>query len=99
MAKRSASSARGARAGRKGRRTGKVGSIDFSDIQEASDEQLRAMRRVGRPPLGGGARRLIAIRLDPDVLHSFRKEARRRKMGYQTLINKVLADYIGKDVA
>ena len=35
---------------------------------EASDEQLRAMRRVGRPPLGEEARRLIAIRLDPEVL-------------------------------
>ncbi len=57
------------------------------------------MRRVGRPPLGGSARRLIAIRLDPDVLRSFRREARRRKVGYQTLINRVLADYVGKDVA
>jgi hypothetical protein len=27
--------------------------MDFSDIPEASDEQLREMRRVGRPPLGG----------------------------------------------
>jgi hypothetical protein len=27
------------------------------------------MRRVGRPPLGDAARRLIAIRLDPDVLN------------------------------
>jgi len=26
--------------------------IDFSDIPESSPEQLRAMRRVGRPPLG-----------------------------------------------
>jgi uncharacterized protein (DUF4415 family) len=73
--------------------------IDFSDIREASDEQLRAMRRVGRPPLGGAARQLIAIRVDPDVLERFRKEARRRKVGYQTLINEVLAARAGKDVA
>jgi uncharacterized protein (DUF4415 family) len=59
-----------------------------------SDEQLRVMRRVGRPPLGAAARRLIAIRLDPDVLNRFRKEARRRKVGYQTLINQVLAEYV-----
>lgn len=57
------------------------------------------MRRVGRPPLGDAARRLIAIRLDPDVLERFRKEAKRRKMGYQTLINQVLAEHVGKDVA
>jgi uncharacterized protein (DUF4415 family) len=74
-------------------------AIDFSDIPEASDEQLRAMRRVGRPPVGGGARRLIAIRVDPDVLERFRKEARRRKIGYQTLINEVLAQHVGKNVA
>lgn len=99
MAKRSASSARGERAGKKEPRTRQARRIDYSDIPEASSEQLRAMRRVGRPPLGGSARRLIAIRLDPDVLRSFRREARRRKVGYQTLINRVLADYVGKDVA
>jgi uncharacterized protein (DUF4415 family) len=64
-----------------------------------SDEQLRSMRRVGRPPIGGAARQLIAIRVDPDVLERFRKEARRRKVGYQTLINEVLAEHAGKDVA
>ena len=31
------------------------------------------MRRVGRPPLGGAARQLIAIRVDPDVLERFRR--------------------------
>lgn len=64
-----------------------------------SDEQLHAMHRVGRPPLGDAARRLIAIRLDPDVLNRFRKEAKRRKVGYQTLINQVLAEYVEKHVA
>jgi uncharacterized protein (DUF4415 family) len=57
------------------------------------------MRRVGRPPLGDVARRLIAIRVDADVLERFRKEAKRRKVGYQTLINQVLAEHVGKDVA
>jgi uncharacterized protein (DUF4415 family) len=57
------------------------------------------MRRVGRPPLGDSARRLIAIRVDPEVLDRFRKEAKRRKVGYQTLINKVLAEYAQKHVA
>jgi len=60
---------------------------------------LRAMRRVGRPPLGEENRRLIAIRLDPEVLVRFRKEAKRRNVGYQTLINRVLAEYVGKGVA
>jgi uncharacterized protein (DUF4415 family) len=57
------------------------------------------MRRVGRPPIGGAPRRLIAIRVDPEVLDRFRKEAKRRKVGYQTLINQVLAEHVAKDVA
>jgi uncharacterized protein (DUF4415 family) len=99
MSKRSASSVRGARAGKRGRRTAAAQRIDFSDIREASDEQLRAMRRVGRPLLGEHARQLIAIRLDPDVLARLRKEAVRRNIGYQTLVNSVLAEYVRKHVA
>jgi uncharacterized protein (DUF4415 family) len=91
MAKRSGSLARGERAGRKERRTRK---IDFSDIPEVSSEQLCAMRRVGRPPIGEQARQLIAIRLDPRVIDEFRKEAKRRNLGYQTLINEVLAKHV-----
>ena len=97
MPKRSGSSARGERAGANARRTTR--RINYSDIPEASREQLKAMRRVGRPPIGDEPRRLIAIRVDPSVLESFRKEARRRHVGYQTLINEVLAEHIRKDVA
>ena len=96
MAKRSGSSAHDARAVQKGSRTGRV---NFSDIPAASNEQLRTMRRVGRPRLGARTRQLIAIRLDPDVLVRLRSEARRRNVGYQTLVNRVLADYVRKHVA
>jgi uncharacterized protein (DUF4415 family) len=41
----------------------------------------------------------IAIRVDPSVLESFCKEARRRHVGYQTLIHEVLAEHVRKDVA
>jgi len=99
MAKRSASSARGERAARNERRTVTRTKIDFSGIPEASDEQLRAMRRVGRPPIGSRARQLIAIRVDPEVLNRFRAEARRLKVGYQTLIHRVLAEHVGSRVA
>lgn len=57
------------------------------------------MRRVGRPPIGDSPRQLIAIRLDPAVLEQLRKAARRRGVGYQTLINEVLARHVRKDVA
>jgi uncharacterized protein (DUF4415 family) len=68
--------------------------IDFSDVPEASPGQLRAMRRVGRPPLGATARRLIAIRIDPRVLDAVRREARRRGLGYQSLIHDLLAKHV-----
>jgi hypothetical protein len=54
MPKRSDLSARGGRAAANARRT--RGNIDFSDIPDSSTEQLKAMRRVGRPPLGGEPR-------------------------------------------
>jgi uncharacterized protein (DUF4415 family) len=58
-----------------------------------------ALGLVGRPPLGAQPRKLIAIRVDADVLDQFRKEARRRRVGYQTLINQVLAEHVRKSVA
>ena len=73
--------------------------IDFSDIPELTPEQLRAMKRVGRPPLGDAARQLIAIRVDAGVLERFRKEARRRGIGYQTLMHEVLAKHAAKGAA
>lgn len=57
------------------------------------------MRRVGRKPLGKEPRQLIAIRIDSGILERFRHEARRRGVGYQTLINEVLASHVRKDVA
>lgn len=97
MPKRSGSSARGTRVAANVRRTAR--RIDYSDIPDSSSEQLKSMRRVGRPPLGDEPRRLIAIRVDPRVLEQFRREARRRRVGYQTLINEVLAEHARKDVA
>jgi uncharacterized protein (DUF4415 family) len=58
-----------------------------------------AMRRVGWPLLGEIARQLIAIRVDPHVLERLRREAKRRNIGYQTLVNRVLAEHVGLPVA
>lgn len=95
MAKASASSARDRRAAKSGRPMRRR-KIDFSDIPEASPAQLQAMRRVGRPPLGAEARRLIAIRIDPQVLDAVRQEAKRRGLRYQSLINDLLAKHVGR---
>lgn len=70
--------------------------IDFSDIPELSDEQLAAMRRVGRPPLGDEPRKLIAIRLDPKILEWVKATAARKGRQYQSLINDILAKEMRK---
>jgi uncharacterized protein (DUF4415 family) len=94
MAKRSVLSARGGQAGGNAGRTQR--GIDYSDIPDSTPEQLQAMRRIGRPPLGAEARQLIALRLDREVLAALRREARRQKIGYQSLIHAVLARYAGR---
>jgi uncharacterized protein (DUF4415 family) len=64
-----------------------------------TDTELAQMRRIGRPTLGEVARQLIAIRLDPHVIEALRKEAQRRGIGYQTLINDVLARHVRRHAA
>lgn len=88
--KRSASSAHGARAAGSARATSRR-RIDFSDIPELTDEQLDGMRRVGRPPLGAEPRKLVSIRLDPEVLRWAKSTADSRGVPYQSLINDILA--------
>src|SRR6266851_2124174 len=101
-AKRYASSARGKRVGESAtpmRRHRPDHELDFSDIPELTPNQLKDMRRVGRPPEGRAAKELIAIRLDPDVLLALRSLADRKGVGYQTLIQNVLARAVRRDRA
>lgn len=70
--------------------------IDYSDIPPLSDRQLKAMRRVGRPPLGSATKLMIALRLDPNLLEKIRKLAKKSGKGYQTLIHEVLEEFIKK---
>ncbi len=63
--------------------------IDFSDIPELSDEQLKRVRRIGRPATGM-AKQLIAIRLSPRLLATLRQMAAKRGKPYQTLIHELL---------
>ena len=95
--KRSVSSARAARTAPSARRTSRwTKPIDYSDIPASTPEQLASMRRIGRPTLGDAPRRSIAIRLDVKVLEQFRKAAKQRGVGYQTLMNEVLAKHAPK---
>jgi uncharacterized protein (DUF4415 family) len=70
--------------------------IDYSDIPALTDEELKKMKRLGRPLLGEAARQLIAIRIDPATLDKLRELAEKAGKGYQTLINEILSQYVDK---
>lgn len=86
--KRSASSVRGKRVAKSVKHI-PDSQIDFSDIPEVTNEQLKRMRRVGRPSTGM-AKQLIAIRLSPRLLATLRKLAAKQGKPYQTLIHELL---------
>lgn len=87
---------RGQQVAKKGRIT-KDSDIDFSDIPELSDDELKRARRLGRPRLGDKAKRLISIRLDPDLLLSLQEQAEKKGIGYQSLIQQILLKATGSD--
>jgi len=72
--------------------------LNLSDIPEATDEQLRRARRVGRPATGS-AKQLIAIRIAPRLLAQLRRLAARRSKPYQTLIHELLERAAAEEVA
>jgi predicted DNA binding CopG/RHH family protein len=72
--------------------------LDLRDIPEATDEQLRRARRVGRP-VTGNAKHLIAIRIAPRVLAQLRRLAAKQSKPYQTYIHELLERAAKKKVA
>ena len=46
--------------------------------------------RRGRPPKGEEKSQAISIRLSPKIIAWAKKEGKRRRLGYQTVINEVL---------
>lgn len=99
MAKKSSGSSRPGSQIRKSGRHIHEDKIDYSDIPALSNEQLKVMKPVGRPLIGNAPRKLIAVRIDPAVLDLLRRKAKRAGKGYQTLINEILAKYVGKKAA
>jgi uncharacterized protein (DUF4415 family) len=61
----------------------------LSDIPESTGAELRSARRVGRP-VSGNAKRLIAIRIAPQLLRRLRRMAAKQSKPYQTLIHELL---------
>lgn len=89
MAKKSfGSSARAKRPARSARHI-PDSQLDLSDIPEATADELRRARRVGRP-VTGNAKQLIAIRIAPRLLSQLRRLAAKQSKPYQTLIHELL---------
>ena len=73
--------------------------IDYSDIPAISENQTRSAKRVGpgRPPFGAAARKPISIKIDESLLKELKKEAKKEKIGYQTLIHEILEEHVSQD--
>lgn len=70
--------------------------IDFSDNPELTKEQLSEMRPLGRPPLGDAAKRLIAFRINPNLLLRLRGLATEVGKPYQTLMHEILEKSVAR---
>ncbi len=80
----------------------KAKEFPFERARRVTEKEVRAARKAiekklgkkrpsrGRPPKGADKYSLIAIRLHPKVLAWAKREAKKRQIGYQTLINEIL---------
>jgi uncharacterized protein (DUF4415 family) len=70
----------------------RVTAREVESARKAISAKLGKERpRRGRPPKSEGEKyRAVSIRLHPRVISWAKKEARRRGVGYQTVINTVL---------
>lgn len=75
----------------------------FDKARRVTDKEVRAARKAieeklqmkrpnrGRPPKGNAEKyRAVSIRLHPKVLSWAKREAKKRGVGYQSIINQVL---------
>lgn len=71
----------------------RVTARETEAARKAIEKKLGAKRpRRGRPPKGPAKYRAVSIRLSPKALTWAKKEAKRRGIGYQTVINETLLE-------
>jgi uncharacterized protein (DUF4415 family) len=69
----------------------RVTAREVAAARTAIEDKLRRKRpRRGRPPKGDEKYTPVSIRLHPRVVAWAKKEAKRRGLGYQTVINEAL---------
>jgi uncharacterized protein (DUF4415 family) len=73
------------------KRARKITPAERRTFREAYENTFgEKMPGRGRPPKGADKYRAVHIRLDPRILTWARAKAKRRGIGYQTLINETL---------
>ena len=69
----------------------RVTAAETAAARKAIQAKLGSKRpRRGRPPKGTEKYQPVSIRLHPSVLAWAKREAKKRRLGYQTVINEVL---------
>ena len=69
----------------------RVSAREVEAARKAIEHKLGKKRpRRGRPPKGTNKFKPVSIRLHPSVIAWAKREAKKRGLGYQTVINEVL---------
>lgn len=69
----------------------RISVAETEAARKAIEAKLRTKRaRRGRPPKGTEKYQPVSIRLHPKVIAWAKREAKKRKLGYQTVINELL---------
>ncbi len=69
----------------------RITATEVEAARKAIETKLGTKRtRRGRPPKGTEKYQPVSIRLHPKVIAWAKREAKKRKLGYQTVINELL---------
>jgi len=69
----------------------RVTGREVESARKAIEAKLGRKRpRRGRPPKGAAKYTPVSIRLHPRVIAWAKREAKKRRLGYQTIINEIL---------
>ena len=80
----------------------KIKQFPFESARRVSSQEVRAAKKAieeklgvkrparGRPPKGEAKFQPVSIRLHPKAIEWAKREAKKRGVGYQTIINEVL---------
>lgn len=81
----------------------KKAETDFEELETSEEMQSRGLKRISRPKFLDKIPRNVQLRdcksritmdVDADIVEYFKQQADGQDAGYQTLINKVLREFV-----